>query len=242
MNRKNLLEQRVKEKVFGPIGFGFSAQNLFLVRYMPNIKILIPIFFLVLSPTSAHCELKSIFQVIREFGAELDYLKYGIQVSEDPFQLVANDIKICEIGRGGEGIIYTADDLQDVCYKKSHFKQVQDRLSVLSPAFGVASILYMQNQAKLHPWLNEHLTFPSIYCMGSDWTLRDYYPNALSLHKAKDSSIEAKQSFDKIRDTIATKVSHGDRFLTRLEWSLIGASNNILWVPDLHKFVWIDIF
>ena len=34
MTQKNLLEQRVKEKVFGPIGFGFSAQNLFLVRYL----------------------------------------------------------------------------------------------------------------------------------------------------------------------------------------------------------------
>ena len=33
-----LLEQRVKEKGFGPIGFGFSAQNLFLVRYRCNRK------------------------------------------------------------------------------------------------------------------------------------------------------------------------------------------------------------
>ena len=63
MIQKNLLEQRVKEKVFGPIGFGFSAQNLFLIRYMsnrpkirPSKKTAVLIFVLFSSFMSIECQ------------------------------------------------------------------------------------------------------------------------------------------------------------------------------------------
>ena len=184
-------------------------------------------------------------EIIDEFGRTLSYENYDINSSDTSFREI-RDFQTTPIGHGSDGTVYTAEDITDICYKewnhKHSLRSHGNQVSPFTTPCPIASLIYMREELENHPYLQNYLVIPAIHIVGKDWILRDFYDVAIPIRDALKEDPEAKTAFTELKKSIHSEFIKDNAFFTVLIHRTGNKSNNILWVPELHKFALIDIF